>query len=155
MKNATIYDVAKLAGTSTATVSRVLNNNGYSVKVELREKVIQAAKELNYTPNLLGMLLKTNESWDIGVIIPCISNQYYPLLVLGVEDIAKRRGYNVLLCNSYRDPKLEEKYLDSLFQKQVKGVIISSITKNNSYIRELQSKGLKIEIGRASCRERV
>lgn len=143
-KNATIYDIAKLAKTSTATVSRVLSNSGYPVKEDLKQRVLEAAKKLNYTPNLLGRQLKTNESLDIGIIIPSITNQFYPLLILGVEDVARKKGYNVLLCNSLRKPENEKKYLTSLFQKQIRGVIISSITKNQDYLRQLQQKGLKI-----------
>ncbi|MDN5313486.1 LacI family transcriptional regulator [Thermoanaerobacteraceae bacterium SP2] len=143
-KNATIYDIAKLAKTSTATVSRVLSNNGYPVKEELKQRVLEAARKLNYTPNLLGRQLKTNESLDIGIIIPSITNQFYPLLLLGVEDVARKKGYNVLLCNSLRKPENEKKYLSTLFQKQIKGIIISSITKNQDYLKQLQQKGLKI-----------
>jgi LacI family transcriptional regulator len=143
-ENATIYDVAELAGTSTATVSRVLNNSGYPVKEELRKRVLEAAKQLNYTPNLLGRQLKTNETRDIGIIIPNISNQFYPLLLLGVEDVAREKGYNVLLCNSLRNPMYEKKYINALFQKQVRGIIISSITKNQKYLKNFVQKGLKI-----------
>nr|PZN02653.1 MAG: LacI family transcriptional regulator [Bacillota bacterium] len=143
-KNATIYDIAKLAKTSTATVSRVLSNSGYPVSAELRQRVLEAAKKLNYTPNLLGRQLKTHESMDIGIIIPSITNQFYPLLLLGVEDVARKKGYNVLLCNTLRKPENEKKYLSTLFQKQIKGVIISSITKNQDYLKKLQQKGLKV-----------
>ncbi|MDK2800237.1 MAG: hypothetical protein PWQ70_1856 [Clostridiales bacterium] len=143
-KNTTIYDIAKLSNTSIATVSRVLSNTNYPVSQALRKKVLDAAEKLNYTPNLLGRQLKTNQSKDIGVIIPSISNPYYPLLVQGVEDVARKNGYNVLLSNSYRDPKNEEKSINSLFQKQVKGIILASITKNNSYLKSLQQRGLKI-----------
>lgn len=144
MQKATIYDIAKLAHTSTATVSRVLSDSTYPVKDELKQRVLNAAKNLNYTPNLLGRQLKTNITRDIGIIIPNISNQFYPLLLLGVEDVAREKGYNVLLCNSLRNSQNERKYLTSLFEKQIKGVIISSITKNQDYLKSLQQKGLKI-----------
>ncbi|WP_034601877.1 LacI family DNA-binding transcriptional regulator [Clostridiisalibacter paucivorans] len=140
----TIYDIAKLANTSTATVSRVLNDTGYPVKEELKKRVIKAAKELNYTPNLVGRHLKTSKSNDIGVIVPSISNPYYSLLVNGVENVARKRGYNILLCNSHRDPQREKDYLESLYQKQVEGIIISSITSDTEYIKKLQINGLKI-----------
>lgn len=142
--NPTIYDIAKLAKTSAASVSRVLSNSGYPVKEELRKKIINIAKEIDYTPNLLGRQLKTNKSNDIGIIIPNITNQFYPLLLSGVEGVAREKGYNVFLCNSLRNPENEKKYLTSLFQKMVKGVIISSITGNHEYLQQLQHKGLQV-----------
>lgn len=144
LKNATIYDIAKYAKTSTATVSRVLSNSDYPVSDELKQRVLDAARKLNYTPNLVGRQLKTNENLDIGIIIPSISNPFYPMLLLGVEDVAREKGYNVFLCNSLRKPENEKKYLSTLFQKQIKGIIISSITKNQVYLKQLQQKGLKI-----------
>ncbi|TYP47889.1 LacI family DNA-binding transcriptional regulator [Thermosediminibacter litoriperuensis] len=143
-KNATIYDIAKLAKTSTATVSRVLSNSGYPVKEELRQRVLEAAKKLNYTPNLLGRQLKTKETRDIAVIIPNISNPFYPSIVLGVEDAAREKGYNVLLCDSYRNPQLEIAYLNSMAKKQVRGIIISSISQNQRFLKELVSRGFNI-----------
>jgi len=143
-KTVTIYDVAKYAKTSTATVSRVLSNSGYPVSEELRQRVLEAAKKLKYTPNLVGRQLKTKEITDIAVIIPNISNPFYPSIVLGVEDVAREKGYNVLLCDSFRNPKLESEYLRSMLQKQVKGVIISSISQNNKALLKLVESGLKI-----------
>jgi len=144
IKSATIYDVAKYAKTSTATVSRVLSNSGYSVSEELKQRVLEAAKKLKYTPNLVGRQLKTKEITDIAVIIPNISNPFYPSIVLGVEDVAREKGYNVLLCDSFRNPKLESEYLRSMLQKQVKGVIISSISQNNKTLIKLVESGLNI-----------
>ena len=73
---ATIKEIARCAGTSIATVSRVLRKVDHPVKPELREQVLRAAKELNYSPNLIGRFLKSSSSNDIGVIIPTISNPF-------------------------------------------------------------------------------
>lgn len=143
-KHITIYDIAKKANTSTATVSRVLSNSDYPVKKDLREKILKVAKELNYIPNMIGRQLKTNNSMTIGVIIPSITNPFYASLVLGIEDIAQSRGYHVLLCNSHRNPELEKKYVKTLFEKQVKGVIVSSISSNQRLLGELIEKGLNL-----------
>lgn len=144
LKSATIYDVAKYAKTSTATVSRVLSNSGYPVREELRQRVLEAAKKLNYTPNLVGRQLKTKEASDIAVIIPNISNPFYPSIVLGVEDIAREKGYNVLLCDSFRNPKLEIAYLKSMIKKQVKGIIISSISTDKEFFKRIIKMGFNI-----------
>lgn len=144
IRKTTIYDVAKEVGTSTATVSRVLSNSGYPVTGELREKILGAAQRLNYTPNIVGRMLKKSESHDIGVIIPTISNPFYPQMVLGIELEARNRGYDILLCNSFREAETEKKYLESLYQKQVSGIILSSVDENHSYLGTMQENGVQI-----------
>lgn len=144
VKRVTVYDVAKAAGTSTATVSRVLSNSDYPISNEIRKKVLDTARKMNYSPNLVGRMLKKSESKDIGVIIPNISNPFYPMLVLGIETEAYKRGYNILLCNSYRNAANEKKYIESMYQKQVRGIILSTIRKEHGFLRELCNNGLKI-----------
>ncbi|WP_066190954.1 MULTISPECIES: LacI family DNA-binding transcriptional regulator [Gracilibacillus] len=143
-KHPTIYDIAKKADTSTATVSRVLSNNGYPVRPELRDKIRKVAEEVNYIPNVIGRQLKTNNSMTIGVIIPSITNPFYSSIMLGIEDVARSRGYHVFLCNSHRSPQLEEEYLKTLFEKQVKGLIVSSISPDKKLLGALIDKGLNI-----------
>ncbi len=155
-KKVTIYDIAREAETSTATVSRVLSNSGYPVKEEMRKKILLAAEKLNYLPNSLGRMLKKSESMDIGVIIPTISNPFYPQVILGIELEARRRSYNILLCNSFRDPDTEKKYITSLVQKQVKGIIISSIDENHMFLKQMIENEVKIvvfdqDIDRLKC----
>ena len=113
-KKATIYDIASLAGTSTATVSRVMSNSDYPISKEIKKKVLDAAQKLRYSPNLLGRMLKKSLSKEIGVIIPNISNPFYPQLVLGIEMEARLHGFNILLCNSFRDVSNEKKYIESM-----------------------------------------
>lgn len=143
-KKMTIYDVAMVAGTSAATVSRVLNNNNYPVSKEIRKKVMDAAQKLNYSPNLLGRMLKKSQSKDIGVIIPNISNPFYPQLVLGIEMEARIHGFNILLCNSFRDIANEKKYIESMYQKQIPGIILSTIREEHGFLKDLCENGLKV-----------
>ena len=143
-KRATIYDIAMVAGTSAATVSRVLNNSSYPISKEIRKKVMDAARKLNYSPNLLGRMLKKSQSKDIGVIIPNISNPFYPQLVLGIEMEARIHGFNIMLCNSFRDVSNEKKYIESMYQKQIKGIILSTIREEHGFLKELCENGLKI-----------
>lgn len=140
-KNVTIYDVAKASGFSPATVSRVLGNSDYPVKPEVREKVQKAAKELKYTPNLLGKYLKTNNTRDIGVVVPNITNPYYTSLLQGIHDMVMERGYDMILCNSYRDPKTERSNIDLLMQKRVKGLLVVSIDQNTRLLRQVAQQG--------------
>lgn len=145
-KKATIYDIAEEVGISTATVSRVLSNSGYPVSEDVRKKVQAAAERLNYSTNMVGRMLKKSESMDIGVIVPTISNPFYSQIILGIEIEARRKGYNILLCNSFRDADTEKKYIESLYQKQVKGIIISSINGNHMFLREMQENGVKVVV---------
>jgi len=143
-KSVTIYDIAKKVETSTATVSRVLSNSNYPVSQELRKKIIKVAKALNYVPNMSGRQLKTNKSMAIGVIVPSISNPFYSSVVLGIEETARKNGYNVLLCNSHQSPELEIEHIQTLFQKQVQGLIISSISDKFDLLNDYISRGLNV-----------
>ena len=96
---ATIKDVAKKTGVSTATVSRALNNK-YGVKPETRDKVLAVARDAGYTPNAVARGLVKSQTQSIGLIIPDISNPFYPEIVKGVEDGAEQNGYNIFLCNT-------------------------------------------------------
>src|SRR5690554_3948632 len=136
----TIYDVAKLANTSATTVSRVLSGSDYPVSPQLRARILEAAQKLKYSPNVLARSLKNNTSLDIGVIIPTISNPFYSSVILGIEREANKNGYNLLLCNTFRDVNKERRYLQSLYEKQIRGVIISPLGYEN--IGEYIKKGL-------------
>lgn len=143
-KTVTIYDIAVKCNTSTATVSRVLSNSGYPVNPVLSRKIKKAAREMNYIPNMLGRQLSTKNSTSIGVIIPSISNPFYSEIVLGIEETAREQGYRVLLCNSHQSPQLENEYLQTLFENQIKGLIISSISSEESMLKHYIKNGLKV-----------
>ncbi len=140
-RRATIYDVAKAAGVSTATASRVLSGSTYPVNQATREKILAAAGALRYSPNLAGRTLKRSVSRDIGVVIPNISNPFYTELVLGAETAAGERGYGLLLCNSLRQSDREAAYLESLCQKQVGGIILSSVSPTHEQLRDFCRPG--------------
>ncbi|WP_020615098.1 LacI family DNA-binding transcriptional regulator [Paenibacillus daejeonensis] len=141
-KPVTIHDIAKLANASSATVSRVLSNSNYPVSAAMREKITRIAKEANYIPNMLGKQLKTNTSMTIGVIIPSISNPFYSSVILGVEEIAREHNYHVIVCNSLQNPDFELGYLQTMAEKQVKGIILSSIAQNTSLLKGLLQNGM-------------
>ncbi|MCQ6560076.1 LacI family DNA-binding transcriptional regulator [Paenibacillus mendelii] len=140
----TIHDIAKLAEVSSATVSRVLSGSDYPVSAATREKIQRIAKESNYIPNMLGKQLKTNSSMTIGVIIPSISNPFYSSVILGIEGIARQKGFHVIVCNSLHDAALEQEYLKTIAEKQVKGLIISSIGSDQAMLQKLMDTGMKV-----------
>lgn len=120
-----IKDVAKEAGVSIATVSRVLNNIDV-VNEETKKKVLDVIEKLGYMPNIVARSLKTQETRTIGIIIPDISNQFYPEVVRGAEDVSNIYDYNIILCNTDLDLEKEISYLRVLREKMVDGVIYMS-----------------------------
>lgn len=120
-----IKDVAKEAGVSIATVSRVLNDIDV-VNDETKKKVLEAISKLSYRPNIVARSLKTQRTRTIGIIIPDISNQFYPEVVRGAEDVANIYNYNIMLCNTDLDPDKEMEYLHVLKEKMVDGVLYMS-----------------------------
>lgn len=123
-----IHDVAKLANVSIATVSRVLNESGHKVSSETAEKVRQAVKELDYRPNALARALQMKKTMTIGVIIPDISNHYYAEIVRGIQSVADRTGYNIILQNTDRNQDQIVKSIYLLREKIVDGIIFSGGT---------------------------
>lgn len=122
MKKVKLTDVAKTAGVSPTTVSRVLNNRGY-ISEKTRKKVNDAIELLNYYPNEIARSLFINKTFIIGVIFPTTSNPFYGQLVFHLETLCESLGYKVLLCNSEGREDKEREYLEMLQRHQVDGII--------------------------------
>lgn len=118
----TIYDVAREAGVSMATVSRVVNGNP-NVKPTTRKKVSDVIDRLNYRPNAVARGLASKKTTTVGVIIPDVTNLYFSSLARGIDDIASMYNYNIVLANSDGDREKEKKVFDTLLAQQVDGVI--------------------------------
>jgi LacI family fructose operon transcriptional repressor len=119
-----IKDVAKVAGVSTATVSRVLANNA-PIKAETRKRVLEAVAQLKYRPNLIARSLRAQKSAKIGLVVSDIRNPFFTAVGRAVEDAAYEQGYSVLMCNTDENPEKEELYLKLLHDENVAGVIFS------------------------------
>jgi LacI family transcriptional regulator len=117
--------VARRAGVSLSTASRVVNDNGYPVAQATRQRVLEAVQELNYSPSALARALVTKRTYIVGVIVGDVEDPYFAEIVRGVEDVARRAGYLVIVCNADRDPKTELSYLQTLFDYRVDGVILA------------------------------
>ncbi|MFH1487723.1 MAG: LacI family DNA-binding transcriptional regulator [Pseudomonadota bacterium] len=122
---ANIKDVARKSGVSIATVSRVVNSSEHRVSAETRERVLQAIKELDYRPNALAQGLIMKRSMTVGIIIPDISNPYYAEIVRGIQDVADRTGYAVMLQNTDRKKERIIKCIQLLREKRADGIIFS------------------------------
>ena len=142
-----IKDVAKEAGVSIATVSRVLNDIDV-VNEDTKKKVLDAIKKLGYRPNIVARSLKTQRTSTIGILIPDIASQFYPDIVRGAEDVTNIYDYNIILCNSDFDVEKEKEYLRVLKEKMVDGVIYISSSLNEEIldlINELDLKTVLVE----------
>jgi len=123
-KKSTIYDVAKIAGVSPSTISRVINTPKIVAK-DTRQKVINAIKELAYIPNMMAASMPRRRTNYIGLIIPDITNIFFSNLVRGVQDVCEKHGYNVLVVNSDDSQEKEGRYLKLLYSRRVDGVILT------------------------------
>jgi LacI family transcriptional regulator len=132
----TIKDIAARADISYATVSRALNGK-YGVSQETRDKVLALAEEMGYRPNAIAQGLVNRATMTIGLIIPDITSPFFPRVALGIEDRLLKSGYSVFLCNTNWNPDRERDYLNKLIQKQVDGIIISSIARHADDIETL------------------
>jgi LacI family transcriptional regulator len=136
---ATIYDVARRAGVSAATVSRVINGLA-TVDAELAARVNQAMAELNYRPNAVARNLRRSQTSLWAVIIADIGNPFFTSLVRGVEDVAQRAGFSVVLCNTDEDPSKENTYISAALAENMAGVIISPSGNASGITRLLDAK---------------
>ncbi len=117
-----IREVAKRAGVSTATVSRVLSRPDI-VSPDTRVRVLKAVERLGYAPNSVAKNLRTLRSRKLLVTVPDISNPFFSLILQGIEDTAQRNGYAVLLGDTQHDERREERYALMLKQKEADGLI--------------------------------
>ncbi len=122
----TITDIAKIAGVSVATVSRVINNKSKGVSDATRERIWKIVEENNFQPSAIARGLVTKQSNIIGLLIPNITNPYHLELAKGVEDAAAERGYNTILCDGANSTKKESSHIDFLNDHYVSGVVYSN-----------------------------
>lgn len=128
----TMRDVARLAGVATSTVSAVLNGT-VVVSPERRKRVQEAMAALDYHPDEVARSLKTGRTNVIGVVIPDITNAFYPEVFRGVEEAARQAGYGVLLCDSSEDAQSEAVHLNMLSARRVDGVLLACCAHSASF----------------------
>lgn len=139
-KKCNLKDVAKLAGVSLGTASKVINN--LYVKPESRIKVENAIKELNYVPNAIARSLKVNNSKTIGVIIPNISRPINGKVLRGIEDAGNRAGYSILIYDTDTSESSEKKALALLKEKMVEGILYVSNTMSEKTVQDIIENGI-------------
>ena len=135
----TIKEVAKRAGVSLGTVSNVINN--VSTVSEKKRKIVNAViNELGYMRNNAASQLRSNISNSIGLIIPDITNPFYPAIARGIQDSANKQGYNMFLCNNDRDIEVEKQALHALLGKKVDGIIMLKPRLDYKTINDIQKQ---------------
>jgi LacI family transcriptional regulator len=122
---ATMKQVAEKAKVSTTTVSHVINNTRV-VSEDARERVLSVIRELRYHPSAVARSLKNDKTHTLGMVIPNNSNPYFAEIIQGIEAESFKLGYNIILCNSYDDPKKQAAYTRVLMEKRIDGLIIVS-----------------------------
>lgn len=126
----TIVEVAKRAGVSVATVSRVMNNN-YPVNVKTKARVLKAIEDLKFVPNVQAQEVKKRKSKTIGVIVPSVDNMYFPEVVHGIEQQLMSSSYSLLLTFSKNNKEKEQDCVRNLLGRNVAGIIIADASTSN------------------------
>lgn len=143
---ANIYEVAKKAKVSHMTVSRVFNSPDL-VNKKTMQKIIKIADELNYRPSLIARSMRTNKTNYLGLILPDILNPFFPEIVRGVDDYARKDNYNVILVNTDNDYEVETSSLDMFINRRIDGLIISGIAggkKDKKFIQRIIDKKIPV-----------
>ena len=137
----TIKDVAKKAGVSISTVSRVINDSK-PVTNEVKQRVLDVIKETGYVPNPLARSLVTKKSQLIGVIVPEVTDTFAAEVLNGIEEISKMYDYDILLANTYSEKDLEVKNINLLRAKQVEGIVMISWDIDKDVVGLLEDSGI-------------
>jgi LacI family transcriptional regulator len=136
-KRPTIADVARVAGVSKSTVSRVLNDRTHHMRQGTRQRVLQAMDELGYRPSAVARSLVSKRTHTVGLLISDVGNPFYPEVIHGVEDVALAAGYDVFLCNTSYDLERGMAFVRSLADKQVDGTMLMSSSMSDELVLEL------------------
>jgi DNA-binding LacI/PurR family transcriptional regulator len=152
---ATIKDVAQRAGVGQGTVSRVLNGSGY-VSEDARQRVLDAVQALNYVPNAQARAMMTRRTMTLGVVLPDLTNPYFPSLVRGIQDEARRNGYIAILVETDWQPGNERQAVDTLRRQSVDGAILVDVTLSELLTSTLVSADIPVTlIGRGVERQDI
>ncbi len=137
----TIKDVAQASGFSVCTVSKALSGKG-SLRDETRKRILEVVDEIGYHPNRLAVSLKTGRTNTLALIVPDVTNTYFPRLEQYVEKYASQRGYMVILCNAANSYEREKKFMTELSRGRVDGVIVVPSTPRHEHIMKLGESGI-------------
>ncbi|MBW5445548.1 LacI family DNA-binding transcriptional regulator [Cohnella sp. CFH 77786] len=132
----TIYDIARIAEVSTATVSKVLNNNG-RISEKTRKRILKIMEDLQYQPNVLASAMKGKFTYQIALLIPDIDNPIYAQYLKHIEERGQGFGFSIVMCSTDNNPEKEARHVSLMLQKRVDGFIIASKFKNEELLNKL------------------
>ncbi len=144
----TIKTIAQHVGVSVSTVSRVMTGQAidYRICKETEIAILGAAKKLNYSPNQVARGLRKSKTFTLGLVIPDISNPFFASIAKVVEMEARKAGYSIILCDSQEDTRIEVDSLRLLQDRNVEGLIISSVGQDGQHLERLQEDGIPLVV---------
>lgn len=140
---ATIYDIAKEAGVSIATVSKVLNGKG-KISAETSKAIHAIMERLDYQPSVIASALTGKKTYTLGLLIPDISNPFFSEIARAIEDHGEQLGYSVIMCSTDNKDEKVERYISLLQQKKVDGIIIATGIDNKEIVEQLLAKSIPV-----------
>jgi DNA-binding LacI/PurR family transcriptional regulator len=143
MKSTTIYDVAKEAGVSIASVSNAINGKG-NISKKKREEIFKVMERLQYQPSVIASALMGKKTFTLGLLIPDVSNPFFAEIARSVEDLAHHAGYSVIVCSTDNKDERVEKYIRLLEQKSIDGIMIGTGVENTEILLQLAEKSVPI-----------
>jgi LacI family transcriptional regulator, galactose operon repressor len=141
--NVTIKDVARLSGVSSMTVSRVINDSE-RVSPETRRRVEAAIAQLGYVPSRLARGLIRQKTGTLALIVPDVANPFFTLAVRGAEDVARRAGYRMILCDTRADLTIEREVIEEMLAHRVEGIVIAPVSdRSKGHLQRLAGFGVQ------------
>ena len=138
-----LEDIAKMLDISVSTVSRALSGNG-RVGAKTRERVLKAVRESDYTVNAVARSLRLRDAKNIGIVVPDITNSFFSSVIKGAQQVCRRRGYMLMVCNSDENADYEDEALHMLLEKQVSGLILASVGGGAELVRQYERLGIPV-----------
>ena len=141
----TIHDIARELNTTASTVSRALQGHP-RISNAMKKAVLELAQKLNYQPNSIASSLRKGKGSTIGIIIPLINRYFFASVIRGIEDVASKAGYNVIICQSYDSFEREKAIVETLTNGKVDGLMVSlaSETSDLAHFKVVQNKGIPL-----------
>ncbi|TAL51455.1 MAG: LacI family transcriptional regulator, partial [Chitinophagaceae bacterium] len=141
----TIKEIAKRLNVSVSTVSRALHNHP-SIGLRTKMQVQKLAREMNYEPNQKAIFFKQGKTFTIGVILPNLREEFFSIAINGIEDVAIKNNYNVLISQSHDDPEREVQIVDTFRKNRVDGIIVSMSKNTSNFDHFLQLQNYNIPV---------
>lgn len=140
----TIKDIAKEAGVSIATVSRVLNDSEHAVNENTRKKVLEIVKKYNFNPNTLASGLKSNRTYLIAVVVADITNSFFMDIGKGIENAIGNQKYSLVFADTHGDEKKELEVVKKLISRKIDGIVLASVSEKEDVLKECRKKNVPV-----------